>query len=286
MSDSDRRLDASPRSSHASSASGEPELQRHELETLLALTEERPLEPEQRAVAKRLERDPLCQSTIERQRDVVRALRSGGPVVPPGLDGRCSPAPTPGRRTRRPRLTFMQAPSFARFAGAAAAAAALVVVVALLVGTAQSQPSAAQVAAIWTRPADVPVAADPIHPEQLDISFHGIVYPNFHDHEGWHPAAARHDRVGDLRTATVVYQTGTRRAAYTVVPTTGLAVPATATHLRVAGLSLTEFRSGDHWIVTFQRSGSTCVLTAAAPRERQWLVRLAIWNGGPKVTRA
>lgn len=284
MSDSDRRFDTSRRSCGAPSASGEPERARGELETLLALTEDRAVEPEQRPVAGRLQADPACRRALERQREVVRALRGGGPFVPPGLSARYSAGQAAARPHRRQRA-FKRPPLRTSLVGVAAAVAALVVVV-LLLGSPQSQPNAAQVAAIWTRSASVPVAADPADPRQLDISFHGIVYPNYHDREGWHPLAARYDRIGGLRTATVLYATGARRAAYTVVPTTRLSVPVTATHLRAAGLSLTEFRSRDRWIVTFVKGGNTCVLTAAAPRERRWLIKLAIWNGGPAVTHA
>lgn len=68
-------------------------------------------------------------------------------------------------------------------------------------------------------------------PTQLDLSYRGIVYPNFHDREGRHPVAARYDRIGGLATATVFYQTGRRRAAYSVVPATALGVPADASRL-------------------------------------------------------
>jgi hypothetical protein len=174
-----------------------------------------------------------------------------------------------------------------RIGGVAAAAAVIVMAVTVVIaGSASSTlPSAEQVAAVWTRPANgQPVSADPARPAQLDVSYHGIVYPNFHDHEGWHPVSARHDTIAGYGTMTVFYETGRRRAAYTVIPATGLAVPARASRVRVGRLSLTEFRSGNHWIVVLERNGNTCVLTAAAPRERRWLLALAAWRGGPVAT--
>jgi hypothetical protein len=166
--------------------------------------------------------------------------------------------------------------------GAVAATAAVIVVAvtALFVQSGRSTlPTAEEVAAVWTRPANgAPVSADPARPTQLDVSYHGIAYPNYHDHEGWHPVSLRHDTIAGYPTMTVFYETGRRRAAYTIVHATGLAVPATARRLRVGGLSLTEFRRGDRWIVTFERNGNTCVLTAAAPRERRWLLTFAAWH--------
>lgn len=261
-------------------------MQPGELETLLALAEERTLQPDQRAIAARLQSDPACRQAIVRQRHVAGALRHGGPAVPRDRGARLSAKS--GRSTAPRRRTIGRWVWPVKLVGTSAAAVLAVGIVAVtLRGGSVHPPTATQVAAIWTRPATGgTVSADPAHPTQLDVSFHGIVYPNYHDREGWHPVAARYDRIGRLRTATVFYQTGARRAAYTVVPSTRLTVPAGARHLRVAGLSLIEFRSGDRWIITFVRNGNTCVLTAAAPRERQWLVKLAIWKGGPAVTRA
>jgi hypothetical protein len=254
------------------------------LKTFLALAEDRPLESEQVVVAAQLRRDPDVRRALERQRHVAGALRRGGPALPPALAARLR---THARHSR-PR-TLLPSDWSVKLIGASAAVLAAVVLVATMIiglssGALSARPTAAQVTAVWTLPATRRVKADPADPTRLDISYDGIAYPNYHDREGWHPVAARYDRIDGLATATVFYQTGRRRAAYTVVHATGLAVPAEATRLRVAGLSLMEFRSGDRWIVTFRRGGNTCVLTAAAPRERRWLIALATWHGGPAVT--
>jgi hypothetical protein len=186
----------------------------------------------------------------------------------------------------RPRRIATLRSSTTRLSAAAVAAALIALAFTVTITGSDrghsTVPAAEQIAAVWTLPANgARVAANPAQPSLLDISYHGIVYPNYHDREGWHPVAARHDTIASLATTTVFYETGRRRAAYTVVPATGLAVPATASRLRVGGLSLREFRDGDRWILTFERSGNTCVLTAAAPRERRWLIAFATWRGGP-----
>lgn len=282
MSDSEPRPASKPDRS-LDPGSEETALRGRELKTLLALAEGRPLEPDQLALADRVQRDPQTRQAVDRQSRVAAALRSGGPVLPPDVATRVR---AQNQRLSRRRVRWLTAPRWsARLAGAAALAASAAVITLVLVNgpstRSHARLTATQVAAVWTRPVvGAPVAADPAHPAQLNVSFHGIVYPNFHDREGWHPVALRYDTIGGLRIATVFYETGARRAAYAVVPTTAVRVPARASHLRVARLSLTEFRTGDRWIVTFEKNGSTCVLTAAAPRERQWLIQLATWNGG------
>ena len=290
MSDSSPRFELSARNSRSHRAPEELAPSRRELETVLALAENRPLSSEQLDVAERLQRDRSARRVLARHRRVAGALRGGGPAVPPVLAARLA-AQTPRSADRRPR-PLASGSSPIKLIGAAAAVFAAVVLVGTVIagwssGGPSPRPTAAQISAAWMLPATGrTVAADPAHPADLDISFHGIVYPNFYDREGWHPVAARYDRIAGVPAATVFYQTGRRRAAYTVVPVTGLAVPADATRLHVAGLSLTEFRSGDRWIVTFQRNGNTCVLTASAPRERRWLIALATWGDGPTTTPA
>jgi hypothetical protein len=290
MSASRPRSDRSARDAGSKPPSEEFTPTRQELETLLAMAEDRALDAKQLAVAERLHRDPRARGALQRQRSVAAALRAGGPAPSPTL------APPAAAKTAR--VTDPRSRTLARrgwpvklIAVTAAVTAAIALVASAIIGASSSGPSArptaAQVATVWTLPTTGRrVAADRAHPTQLDISYHGIVYPNYHDHEGWHPVAARYDRIGGLPVATVFYQTARRRAAYTVVPATGLAVPAHARRLRVGGLSLREFRSGDRWIVTFEKHGNTCVLTAAAPRERRWLIRLAAWQGGPAVAQA
>lgn len=285
MSGSDPRFDESAGDSRLHSVPEELTLEGHELETLLALAENRSLEPEQLEIAERLRRDPRTRRALERQRRIAGALRGGGPAAPPTLAPRLARKTARMSGPRRRRSTH----SVKLIAAMAAVLTAVGVVASVIMESSShtTRPTAAQIAAVWTLPAGgMRVGADPDHPTQLDISYHGTVFPNFLDREGWHPVGGRYDRIRGLVTATVFYQTGRRRAAYTVVPAAGLAVPGHASHLRVAGLSLREFRNGDRWIVTFERNGNTCVLTAAAPRERRWLIALATWHGGPAVSQA
>ncbi|HXE43803.1 MAG TPA: hypothetical protein VN635_01260 [Conexibacter sp.] len=255
-----------------SEATGQPR-SRRDLEVLLALGEGRELTRRERARARRrglLEvRDPW----LEQQRGVVAALRSGGPAPAPGLAARVGgePRPTPHAWTTRRALV----PT----AALAACTAAVALVVALASqGGGDGRLLAARVADVWQQPqvhARPPVDAS--DHARLRYRFAGVAFPNYHDAEGWHPGGTRTDTIDGRATATVFYVIGRRRAAYTVVRGTGLALPANAERVRAGRLHVVRFRDGDRWVIVFERNGSTCVLTAAAPREREWLLQLADW---------
>jgi hypothetical protein len=252
------------------------------LKTLLAIGAGRPLRGRQRALAHELEKDEVLMRALEHQRRVVAALKAGGPAPSTELAARLRQA-ADGGDARQPGPTA--AARWRTVTYLTAAAATALVAIAVIVAwpfAGSSMPTAARVSRVWTLPGTgTPVTAAASDPSQLDASYHGIAFPNYHDSEGWHPVGLRRDRIGTLETMTVVYATGNRRATYTVVPATHLAVPARASRQRIGGLRLRVFRTGDRYIVTFEKAGNTCVLTAAAPRERQWLIRLATWHGGP-----
>jgi hypothetical protein len=161
-------------------------------------------------------------------------------------------------------------------AGVATACAAAALAFVLLPGG-RPAPTASQLAALWTLPPTQPAPkVDSARPSQLAVSFHGTAFPNYRDHEGWHAAGTRSDVVDGHATETVVYAIGARHAAYTIVHGS-VVLPSHALHRHVRGLDFSIFREGDHWVLVFRRDGNTCVLTAAAPRERSWIVKLANW---------
>ena len=233
-----------------------------------------------------LEGDVRLTKAVERQRRVALALRHGGPATPSTLrstiDDMCQ-----GRRQRRP--TLRTSPVLAWRVGVAAAlAAALAFVVVALTQTGGTTPLAAsRVAAVWTLPAtSTAIKASPGDPAALDVRFHGTGFPNYHDDEGWHPVGTRAGQIGGRAEFTVYYATGKRRSAYTVVAGTRVSIPSDARRFATDGLTLAEFRDGDHWVVVFQNGNNSCVLTAAAPREKQWLIKLAVWDSGQVASRA
>ena len=131
---------------------------------------------------------------------------------------------------------------------------------------------------MWTLPATNDVVTPRSDDStELEVSFHGTAYPNYRDDEGWHAVGSRPDSIGGTPAFTVYYATGKRRAAYTVVAG-AVSVPAGARRFVAGGVRMAEFRSGDRWIIVFPNQGNSCVLTARAPREKTWLVKLAVWG--------
>ena len=159
--------------------------------------------------------------------------------------GLATPAPARPRR----RLAFL--PAVAAATAAAVAAAALV-----LPGGAPGAPSISQAAALGTRPATAParIAAD--DPARVAVRIEGTAFPTW-KRFGWTPTGTRTDSLDGRPAKTVFYEApdGTR-VAYTIVG--GKALDGTPKwHHAVR----TEHRDG-RWVVTWERDGKTCVLTA------------------------
>ena len=182
---------------------------------------------------------------------------------------------------RRPAFGSIAGPRWwpwaVRLGGLAAAATAVVVV--LVSSGASPVVSATRAAELWKLPATSNVlAVRPGNAAVLDVSFHGTEYPNYHDREGWHAVGTRPGSIDGTPAFTVYYATGARRAAYTVVEGVRVALPSGARRFVAGRTRMAEFRDGDRWVVVFSDHGNSCVLVAAAPREKAWLVKLAAWH--------
>jgi hypothetical protein len=217
----------------------------------------------------------LAANYEQRHKRIALLLGSGGPVTPDSvrrLKAQPSRAGLRARHTLRLRLAWASA-------GVVTATSVAVAVGSSGPGGVPPELNAGRVAYEWK----LPVTSRDVAPalgdhSKLAVSFHGTAYPNYHDDEGWHAVGTRSDRLAGHSTFTVFYATGARRSAYTVVAGTTVSVPQRARWTVMRGLRLTEFRSRNRWIVVFRDHGNSCVLTAAAPRERLWLLKLAVWE--------
>jgi hypothetical protein len=151
----------------------------------------------------------------------------------------------------RPRRRLRLAPAIAAATAAAAAAAAL-----FLPGGAPGAPSISQAAALGTRPATAPARIAAGDPTRIALRVEGTSFPAW-KRFGWTPTGTRTDSLHGRRAATVFYAApdGTR-VSYTIVAGKTLAGTPSWEHA-----VRTEHRDG-RWIVTWERDGKTCVLTA------------------------
>jgi hypothetical protein len=139
-------------------------------------------------------------------------------------------------------------------AGATAAAVAAAALV--LPGGSPGAPSISEAAQLGLRPAEVHARVAPGDPATVRTTVEGIAFPSW-TRQGWTPTGARADTLHGRRAKTVFYDApdGTR-VAYTIVG--GRALDGTPT---VPFTVRTDHRDG-RWVVTWERDGHTCVLTA------------------------
>jgi hypothetical protein len=192
------------------------------------------------------------------------------------------------RAARRPaRLERITARRGRLLGGAAAALAAAAVAVVLLTGggTGEGGPNVLAVAALAARgPAQPAPAESPGRPTLLARSVDGLPFPDWHYRFSWQATGAREDRVAG-RPATTVFYDGPRgmRLGYTIV--SGAALPRLdgAASTVVSGTKLWTLRSGGRTIVTWERGGHTCVISAPASVPAAHVQALAAWKDGGSV---
>ena len=145
---------------------------------------------------------------------------------------------------------------------AAATATALVAVVAVLFGSGDATgPSVAEAARVALAPARGSAPAVRPGASTLTASIDGVSYPYWADSTGWRAVGARRDVLHGRTIRTVFYARGSRRIGYTIAAGTPLAVDGGRSVTR-DGVRMRVLRSGDAAIVTWLRSGHTCILAA------------------------
>jgi hypothetical protein len=156
----------------------------------------------------------------------------------------------------------------------AAAAAAVIVAIVVSTGGGVAEPSVAQAAqlALRTPTAGAP-AVDAANPGLLKRSVGGVTYPAWRDRFPWKASGAREDTIDGHRAVTVFYDDPSHvRIGYTIL----------------AGKALDEryvvLERGARRIVTWRRSGHTCVLSGPKTVPASRLLALASWNGADTVS--
>ena len=232
------------------------------------------LDPSRRAeVEARVAASPELNALYQRERRVVTALQQARATerAPAGLRARVEAA-RPSRRTAaRRRIVY----------GGGLAGAVAVVVLALVLllppGT-PGAPSVSSAAALASRgPTGSAPAPDPDNPAvRLNKSVGDVYFPNWTSRLHWRAYGERIDRLGGRTAVTVYYEWRGERIAYTIVGAPALAEP-TAAQEWLNGTEMQTLTLNGRLVVTWRRSGDTCVLsgtgvTAAA------LQKLAAWK--------
>jgi hypothetical protein len=175
------------------------------------------------------------------------------------------------RRTRR-RLAPFRAVVTAGVAAAIALALALP-------GVLSGGLTVADAAAFAEKPSSAPApAAVPGTPQLLNAKVGDVPFPNYAKKFGWKAVGARRDHESGHDILTVYYRKDGRTIAYSIVSGDALEIPSSAQPSTRTGVEYRSFQHDGRTVVTWKRSGHTCVLSApAVPRGE--LVSLADWRG-------
>jgi hypothetical protein len=113
----------------------------------------------------------------------------------------------------------------------------------------------------------------------LQASNDGVPFP-YWDDIGWEASGARIDTINGRDAKTVFYDNAKGvRAAYTILGGDAIDPPEDAHTHEVNGTTLHTTERGGRRIVTWERQGKTCVLSAPLAVPEGKLLELAAWNG-------
>jgi anti-sigma factor RsiW len=236
------------------------------------------LPPERRPeVEAMIARSPELALRLEEQRRAVDLVRGAAATIeaPAGLRTRVE-RDRPARTARAPRTR--RRVWAAGLAGAAVAAVALALVL-TLPGNVPGAPSVAEAAVLTTRPPTEPAPPPkPGTPTLLARAVDGVPYPNWTAKFGWKAVGSRVDTLDGRRATTVYYAKNGRRIGYTIFAGSPLDVPEDAVHVVREGTDLSLLTVDGRPVVTWLRSGHTCILSGADV-PKPILEKLAAWNG-------
>lgn len=239
---------------------------------------------EERRIAETLEAieaSPELSEHLAAQQRVLKAIRHTREPVPPRLRHRVQRTRAAAQGPMRLRSRVSRARSRGGpllFGGALAAAAASGVL--LIGGGGAVAPTVAQAAELAVRAPVAPVQAPPDEgPVLPGVSAAGLSFPYWEDSFGLQGVGVRWDRVGGHVLTTVTYMQSGHAIEYTIASGAPLRGARGATTTIWDGPTIRSFREHGRLVVTWQRAGHTCVLTARGVPE-SLLVSLAAWRGG------
>jgi hypothetical protein len=115
----------------------------------------------------------------------------------------------------------------------------------------------------------------------LGAAVQGVPFPEWDRAFRWRAAGARRDELAGRPATTVFYdRPGAGRLAYTIVGGDPIGAPDGARTVAVRGTEFWVARQGARRVVTWERGGHTCVMTAPASMPEARLIDLAAWDAG------
>jgi hypothetical protein len=181
-----------------------------------------------------------------------------------------------GAGARRRRLRGLLIP-------AGGLVAALVVAVVLIAGGGGA-PSVLATASLAARgPVLPPPPEDEANEALLQSSIDGVPFPYWGPLK-WESVGARDDKIEGRNARTVYYDNPKGvRAAYTILGGDAVDPPSDARKRTDKGVQLYVVEDKGRRVVTWERNGHTCVLSAPLAVPEQKLLDLAAWQGGGNV---
>jgi hypothetical protein len=212
-------------------------------------------EQERARLRAEVERSSEQAAALTEQQRAVALVRSVEIAAPDALRARAEAMmrPSPARRRpRRPRLAILTT---------SGALAAVIVALAVVLSVGASAPSVPQAAHVALSAATLPVPSqDPSHADLLGLRVDGIPLPNYIRSIGWEAAGARRDELHGRKVTTVFYTSRAGgRIGYAIVSGAPLTTPAGRV-ATVGGVRFTIVRIGSARLITWRRSGHTCVI--------------------------
>jgi hypothetical protein len=232
------------------------------------------LPPERRAeVEARIAASPELARAFETQAVALDALQQVNRDT--GAPARLRAQLERGQSRRRRR-----SPSARSWRGIAAAGMAAVLALALVLPGILSQSlSVAEASTFAEQP---PTQGAPAvvggTPQLLRAKVENVPFPNYAKKFGWTAAGRRDDHRSGRDATTVYYRKDGKSIGYTIVSGKAISYPSNARTTTLGGVDYRVFRHDGRTVVTWERGGHTCVLSAKGVSATE-LIALANWRG-------
>jgi hypothetical protein len=220
--------------------------------------------------------EPIDEELAERGRALIAAAvaETRAPLaLRERIEADRSRAAAPARRRRRLGMLIP--------VGGVVAAAIVAVVIAVGGGGA---PSVLATASLAARGPVLPAPQESkANDALLDSSIEGVPFPYWGEQK-WESVGARQDKIKGRDTRTVYYANPKGvRAAYTILGGDAVDPPSDAAKRTDKGVELFVVTDNGRRVVTWERNGHTCVLSAPLSVPEQKLLDLAAWHGNGRV---